>query len=47
MSQVLFENCTVLDTGAAQLLPDRHVLVEDDRIVPVSAFHYFTEVRLM
>ena len=36
MSQVLFENCTLLDTRAAQLLPDHHVLVEDDHIVEVS-----------
>ena len=36
MSQILFENCTLLDTTAAQLLPDHHVLVEGDRIVEVS-----------
>ena len=36
MTQVLFENCTLLDTRAAQLLPDHHVLVEDDHIVEVS-----------
>ena len=32
MSQVLFENCTVLDTEMGQLLPDHHVLIEDGRI---------------
>ena len=36
MSQVLFTNCTVLDTHAGELLPDRQVLVERDRIVEVS-----------
>ena len=36
MSQTLFENCTVLDTRAGQLLPDHHVLIEDGRIEEVS-----------
>ena len=36
MSHVLFENCTVLDSRAAQLLPDHHVLIEDGRIRELS-----------
>ena len=36
MSQILFENCTLLDPVAAQLHPDHHVLVEGDRVVEVS-----------
>lgn len=36
MSQVLFQNCTVLDTKAGRLLPEHQVLVEDDRIKEVS-----------
>lgn len=36
MSQTLFENCTLLDTRAGEMLEGHHVLVEDDRIVEVS-----------
>ena len=36
MGQVLFERCALLDTKGGSLLPDHHVLVEDDRIVEVS-----------
>ncbi len=36
MGLVLFENCTLLDTMGGALLPNHHVLVEDDRIAEVS-----------
>ena len=36
MGLVLFENCSLLDTMEGELLPNHHVLVEDDRIAEVS-----------
>ena len=36
MTQILFRDCTLLDTVAGELKPGHHVLVEDDRIVEVS-----------
>ena len=37
MAQILFENASVLDTGAGALVPGTSVLVEDDRIREVAA----------
>jgi imidazolonepropionase-like amidohydrolase len=36
MSAIIFENCTLLDVAQGQLLPDRSIMVEADRIREVS-----------
>ena len=36
MSQILFQNCTLLDTVQGRMLPEHHVLIEDDGIKEVS-----------
>ena len=36
MSQILFQNCTLLDTIEGRMLPEHHVLVEEDGIKEVS-----------
>ncbi len=33
MTQILFRDCTLLDTAAGELKPGHHVRVEDERIV--------------
>ena len=36
MSLIVFENANVLDVIAGRILPDRHVLLREDRIAEVS-----------